>query len=406
MTYDVIIVGARCAGAPTAMLLNRRGYRVLLMDRSTFPSDIMSTHLIKPSGVLRLHRWGLLPRVVATGCPPVKQITVHAGDFPLTAALPAIDGLDTILAPRRIVLDKILVDAAVEAGVELREAIVVSGLLCDGDRVVGIEGRTRGGSRFEERARIVIGADGMRSIVAKTVKAPTYDDFPARACWCYSYWSGVNLEGFRVHTPPSRCILAFPTNHGLTCMLFGWPLDEFHAVRKDVEGAVQRMLSELDQDLAERTRCGRREERYVGTADVPGYFRKAFGPGWALVGDAGYHRDPCTGWGIADAFRDSELLADAIDAGFAGRRPLAEALADYEVARNAEARPYYERTCQLAELRGAPPALLRLRAALRQQPEEASRFMGAVQGTVPIGEYFARTNIERILAAVTGLTSR
>lgn len=406
MTYDVIIVGARCAGAPTAMLLSRRGYQVLLVDRSTFPSDIMSTHLIKPSGVLRLQRWGLLARLVATGCPPVKQITVHAGDFPLTAALPAIDGLDTILAPRRTVLDKILVDAAVEAGVELREAIVVSGLLCEGDRVVGIEGRTRGGFRVDERARIVIGADGMRSIVVRTVKAPAYDEFPTRACWYYSYWSGVNLEEFRVHTPPSRCILAFPTNYGLTCMLFGWPLEEFHAVRKDVEGAVQRMLSEVDHEIAERTRCGHREERYVGTADVPGYFRKAFGPGWALVGDAGYHRDPCTGWGITDAFRDSELLADAIDAGFAGRRPLEEALADYEVGRNADARPYYERTCQLAELRGAPSALLRLRAALRQQPEEASRFMGAVQGTVPIDEYFARTNIERILAAATGLTSR
>ncbi len=362
----------------------------------------MSTHLIKPSGLLRLRRWGLLARLVATGCPPVRQITVHAGDFPLTAALPAIDGLDTLLAPRRTVLDKILVDAAVEAGVELRETIGVSGLLSEGDRVAGIQGRTRGGARVEERARIVIGADGMRSIVAKTVKASAYDEYPTRACWYYSYWSGVNLEEFRIYTPPSRYILAFPTHHGLTCMLFGWPLEEFDAVRQDVEGAVERVLSELDPELAERARGGRREERYVGTADIPGYFRKPFGPGWALVGDAGYHRDPSTGWGIADAFRDAELLASAIDAGFSGRRPLEEALADYEVARNADARPYYERTCQLAELRGAPPALLRLRAALRQQPEEASRFMGAVQGTVALDEFFARSNIDRILAAATG----
>ena len=182
-------------------------------------------------------------------------------------------------------------------------------------------------------------------------------------------------------------------------MLFGWPIEEFHAVRAGVARAIHAVLSEVDHDLGERIHHGRQEERYVGTADVPGYFRKPFGPGWALVGDAGYHRDPCSAWGIADAFRDAELLADAIDTGLTERRLLDEALADYEIARNTEARPYYERTCQLAELRGAPPALLRLRAALRQQPGEASRFMGAVQGTVPVDEYFAPSNIERILAA-------
>src|SRR5689334_13238036 len=117
------------------MLLARRGYRTLLVDRSTFPSDIMSTHLIKPSGVLQLRRWGLLPRVVATGCPPVRRISVHAGDFPLVADLPALDGLDAMYAPRRTVLDKHLVDAAVDAGVELRQGAVVSALHREEDRV-------------------------------------------------------------------------------------------------------------------------------------------------------------------------------------------------------------------------------------------------------------------------------
>jgi flavin-dependent dehydrogenase len=399
MTYDVIIVGARCGGAPTAMLLARRGYRTLLVDRSTFPSDIMSTHLIKPSGVLRLGRWGLLPRVVATGCPPISRITVNVGDFPLTATLPAIRGLDAMYAPRRIVLDRILVDAAVEAGVELREAVSVSRIAREGDRVVGIEGRTRHGAMVRERARIVVGADGMRSLVAKEVQARTYDGAPTRACWYYSYWSGVGLDEFRVHSRPGRYVLAFPTNEGLTCMLLGWPREDFHAVRADVEAAVGAVLSEVDVDLAGRVRAGRREERYVGTADVPGYFRKPFGAGWALVGDAGYHLDPCSGWGIANAFRDAELLADGVHAGFTGLRPLDDALADYETARNRDARPYYERTCQVATLRGASEGLLRLRAALRHQPGETSRFMGAVQGTLSVEEYFAPANIRRVLDA-------
>ena len=211
MTYDVIVVGARCGGATTAMLLARRGYRTLLVDRSTFPSDIMSTHLVKPSGVFRLQRWGLLPRVIASGCPAVKRITVDAGDFPLSATLPAIDGLDMIFAPRRIVLDKILVDAAVEAGVELREAVVVSAIEREGERVVGIQGRTRTGTVLNERARMVVGADGMRSMVAREVKAQAYDEFPTRACWYYSYWSGVSLDEFPgIHAAFGAAYWPFP----------------------------------------------------------------------------------------------------------------------------------------------------------------------------------------------------
>ena len=169
-------------------------------------ADLPERHHVDAShqaiGVLRLQRWKLLPRVIATGCPPVKQITVHAGDFPLTATLPPIDGLDAMFAPRRAVLDKILVDAAVEAGVELREEIIVSGLIREGDRVVGIEGRTRRSTPVEERARVVVGADGMRSVVARAVKAPAYDEVPTRACWYYSYWSGVGLDDFAYTRAP------------------------------------------------------------------------------------------------------------------------------------------------------------------------------------------------------------
>ena len=398
MSYDAIVVGARCGGAATAMALARRGYRTLLLDRATFPSDIMSTHLVKPSGVSRLRRWGLLPRVAASGCPPLTTISVDLGDFTLTASLPPVDGLSEMFAPRRTVLDTILVEAAVHAGAELREAVTVQDLSWSADTVSGVRARARNGTTFEERGRIVVGADGMRSRVARVVEAPAYDEVPTRACWYYSYWSGLALDAFRVHARRGRYVLAFPTNDALTCILVGWPLADFRTVRAAPEEHVHAALDAAAPDLGARVREGRREERYVGTADVPGYFRKPFGHGWALVGDAGYHRDPSTGWGIADAFRDAESLADAIDDGFTGRQPLDDALADYERARNAAARPYYERTCQAATLGSPPQAVLDLRAALRYQPAQASRYMGAIQGTVPILEYFAPENVARIMA--------
>jgi flavin-dependent dehydrogenase len=395
--WDAIVVGARCGGAPTAMGLARRGLRTLLLDRGRFPSDIMSTHFLKPSGVRQLHRWGLLPRVVASGCPPITTMTIDLGDGPLSAPLPPITDLDVAYAPRRFVLDAILVDAAVAAGVELREGVSVQDLVSADDRITGVRARMPGQRMFEERAGIVIGADGMRSTVARIVKAESYDEVPTLACWYYSYWSGLGVDDFRLYTRPGQLIIAFPTNDELTCILVGWPVAQFHAVRADIERSAHAALAHAAPDLHARLPRARRDERYVGTADVPGYFRKPFGPGWALVGDAGYHRDPSTGWGIADAFRDADLLVEAI-AGSGDGGTLATALASYESTRNAAARPYYERTTQLAALAPPAPAALALSAALRRQPEEASRFMGAVQGSLSIDDYFAPDNIQRILA--------
>lgn len=126
--FDAIVVGARCAGSPTAMLLARRGYRVLLLDRARFPSDTISTHWIWPPGVACLKRWGLLDRVVASNCPPIRSLGLDLGAFVLTGVLPAVEGVDEMYAPRRTVLDKLLLDAAAEAGAEVREGFAVTGL--------------------------------------------------------------------------------------------------------------------------------------------------------------------------------------------------------------------------------------------------------------------------------------
>ncbi|HEY8491339.1 MAG TPA: NAD(P)/FAD-dependent oxidoreductase [Dehalococcoidia bacterium] len=347
--YDAIVVGARCAGSPTAMLLARRGYRVLLVDRASFPSDTLSTHYIHIPGVLRLHRWGLLERVRQAGGRPIPKITLHLGK--VTVVPPPPPGLPPGLAPeaycpRRTVLDAILVDAAVGAGAELRERFSVRDLVWEEGRVAGVRGRA-GGREVTERARLVIGADGLHSQVARLVNAPAYHTRPTLTFGYYTYWSDVAMDGAELHVSEGGGILAFPTNDGLTCVAVGGSIESFHRFRQDIQGNYFRIL-EVAPDLARRVRAGRREERFLGTADQPNYFRRPYGPGWALVGDAGYHRDFVTGLGITDAFRDAELLAAAADEGLSGRRPLGEALAAYERHRNEVAEPLYELTCRIA----------------------------------------------------------
>jgi flavin-dependent dehydrogenase len=396
--YDTIVVGARCAGSPTAMLLARQGYRVLLVDKAQFPSDILSTHYIRLPGIARLKRWGVLDQVLASRCPPITRVIRDLGPFALSGMAPPLEGATAIYAPRRTILDKILVDAAVEAGAELREGFLVQELLMDGDRVTGIRGHSAGGRSVEERAHIVIGADGMRSFVARTVHAPTYRETPSLTCIYYSYWSGVPLEEVVICTRPDRFFIAFPTNEPLVCIVVEWPVAEFHHFRADLEGHFLQTL-DFVPDLGERVRQGKREERFSGTADLPNFFRKPFGAGWALVGDAGYHKDPNLAYGITDAFRDAELLAEAIDAGLTGRQSLEEALGGYEQRRNASAIPFYELNLQLASLQPSSPERMHLLAALRGNQEQINRFFGVVEGTVPFAEFYAPENLRQILAA-------
>lgn len=397
--YDAIVVGARCAGSPTAMLLARKGYRVLLVDKATFPSDIMSTHYIHQPGVAQLQRWGLLENVIASNCPPILPFRFDLGPFTLTGVPPQADGIAQAYCPRRTVLDKILVDAAVAAGTELREDFTVQEVLRDGQRVVGIRGRARGGSPVTEQAQIVIGADGLHSLVARTVQASSYHEQPALACNYYTYWSGIPMEGVELYSRDHRLMYGFPTNDGLVCIGLEWPYAQFQAFRADIEGNYFKTL-ELAPSLAERVRGGKREARFVGTADLPHFFRKPYGSGWALVGDAGYHKDPNTAQGITDAFRDAELLVEALDAGFTERRSLDEALADYERRRNETVMPIYELTYQLASLEPLPPEMQQLFAALQGNQEQTNRFFGAIAGTTSIPEFFSPENIQRIMAAV------
>lgn len=396
--YDAIIVGARCGGAPTAMLLARQGYRVLVVDRATFPSDTFRNHVILQQGTHLLKEWNLLDQIIATGCPPIRQVTQDMGDFPLSGILPAWDGVEAVYGPRRKYLDYILVQAAVEAGAELREGFSVQELIWDNDRVVGIQGRSNGSDTlFTEYATMVIGADGLHSLVAREVEAPTYNEQPIQSWTYYSYFSDVPISGLELYRQDDAMMLAFPTNDGLACVAAIGPIAGFPAFRADLEGNFNKRLARFPA-LGDRVHPNNRVERFQGTADLPNLFRKPHGPGWALVGDAGYHKDPVTGQGISDAFRDAALLSEAIDAGLSGRQDLPQALTDYESRRNLMAMPGYQGTMQALQFGPLPGELLGLRAALRGNAADTTQYLGVLAGSVSPMAFYAPENVGRIIS--------
>jgi 2-polyprenyl-6-methoxyphenol hydroxylase-like FAD-dependent oxidoreductase len=397
--YDAIIVGARCAGSPTAMLLARRGFKVLLVDKATFPSDTISTHILWPHGAEILRRWGLLQQLAATGVPPIgRRMTFDVGPFALRGTIPdANDGMGGF-CPRRTVLDALLVNAAAESGADVREGFTVDELLVADHTVIGIRGHAKGGKTVEERARVVIGADGVNSFVARTVRAPEHDAQPVAACGYYSYFSGIRQDDIELYPRDHVAFGGAPTNDGLHLVMVNWPAKDFMTVRGDVEGHVWRAL-EAAPDFLARVREGRRQEKWYGTAGVPGYFRKPYGKGWALVGDASYNRDPITAQGISDAFIDAEALVEALSTGLADNSVFDDRLAAHESARNERVRPMYEFTTHLAALEPPPPDMRALFAALHGNQDATNAFLSAITGAIPLSDFMSSENIARIMAA-------
>jgi 2-polyprenyl-6-methoxyphenol hydroxylase-like FAD-dependent oxidoreductase len=379
--HDVIVVGARCAGAPTAMLLARAGRRVLVVDRATFPSDTISTHIVHPLGVAALARWGLLERLAATGCPPIERYAFDVG--PVTVAgTPGTPATPHAYCPRRTILDQLLVDAAREAGAEVREGFAVEEIVIENDRVAGICGHERDGATITERAEIVIGADGRHSQVARAVRAEAYLERPPLEALYYAYWSELPVDGVELYMRPERGFAAAPTHDGLTMVVALWPIAEFHDNKKDIEGHYAEVLA-LVPEFAERVRGATRATRLVG-GTVPGYFRRPYGPGWALVGDAGYCKDPITAQGITDAFLDAERCSAAL------LDPVDGAMDAWHQARDARARPIYDFTCELASLGPTPPEMAQMIAAIAGNPPLMDAFVQHFAGTITGEELFAR----------------
>jgi 2-polyprenyl-6-methoxyphenol hydroxylase-like FAD-dependent oxidoreductase len=381
------------------MLLGRRGYKVLLVDKARFPSDTISTHIVWPHGAEILGRWGLLAKLAATGVPPIcRPMTFDVGPFALRGTIPdAHDGKGGY-CPRRTVLDSLLVEAAAESGAEVRQRFTVDEVLVSDDGVVGIRGRSTGARAIEERARLVIGADGVHSLVARAVRAPEYDRQPVTACGYYSYFSDIEQDDIELYVRDHVAFGGAPTNNGLHLVMVNWPARDFPAVRADVEGHVWRAL-EAAPDFRARVRAGRRQEKWYGTAGVPGYLRRPYGKGWALAGDASYNRDPITAQGISDAFIDAEKLVEALGRWLSGHGAFDELLAAHESARNDRVRPMYAFTTHLAALEPPPPEMQALFGALRGNQDATNAFLSAITGAIPIADFMSPDNVGRIMAA-------
>jgi flavin-dependent dehydrogenase len=340
--YDALVVGARVAGAATAMLLARRGLRVLAIDRGRRGSDTLSTHALMRGGVLQLAAWGLLERVRAAATPPVRRTVFHYGDVVVPVAIEPRDGVDALYAPRRTVLDAILADAAEEAGSEVVHGVRATALLRARDgRVSGavIEGS---GRTQAIEADIVIGADGLRSTMAALMGAATLRLGRHATAVVYGYWSGVELDGYHWYYRPGVSAGAIPTN-GATCVFAAVPAARFHdEIRDDVGAGYHRVIAEVDPGLALALHRARRLEPLRGFPGVRGLVRQGWGAGWALVGDAGYFRDPITAHGITDALRDAELLSRAV------ARGTGAALAEYQALRDDLAGGLFEASDDIA----------------------------------------------------------
>ncbi len=397
--YDVIVVGARCAGSPLAMLLARKGYRVLLVDRDRFPSDTVSSHQLFQTGLARMQKWGLLQRLVITGCPPLEKMLFDMGGTLIEGTPIPVDGVSVLYVPRRTVLDALLVDAAVEAGADLEQRCSVIDVVFDGERAAGVRVRRGGGAESQVTASLVVGADGKNSIVARSVGAEKYRDEGTLTCSYYSYWSVDPTAVTNLILAREDWGIAYgPTHDGLMIANMSAHPSHLADFRADIEGTFFRLLETGAPDLAAALRDGRREERFRGLAEIPNFFRRSHGPGWALAGDAGYYRDPITAQGISDAFRDADLLAAAIDDGFGGTVDLDASLAAYAQRRDQESQAAFEWTLVSAKFISPHPRVTQLMRAIASDPGLSQQFANLNQGLANHGTVISGA-IERISAA-------
>ena len=321
--YDVVIAGARCAGASTAMLLARQGLRVLVVDPASRGSDTLSTHALMRGGVLQLHRWGLLDAIRAAETPTIRTTTFHYGDEAIEVSIKERDGVDGLYAPRRTVLDAILCDAALAAGAEVVHGYsVVDVLRAPDGRIHGANVAGADRQVIDVAADLVIGADGVRSRVARILEAELDYTVLHTTASIYGYWNALGLEGFHWFYDIGAAVGSIPTNDGDTCVFASLPPTRFEKERTDgLDAVYHALLSEVSSELARSVNESELSGKLRAFAGTTGFLRRSAGRGWALVGDAGYFKDPITAHGITDALRDAELLARAVAEG--GDRALA-----------------------------------------------------------------------------------
>jgi 2-polyprenyl-6-methoxyphenol hydroxylase-like FAD-dependent oxidoreductase len=379
--YDAVVVGARVAGAATAMLLARHGMRVLVVDRAREGSDTLSTHALMRAGIVQLHRWGLLDRIRQAGTPPLRRTTFTYGSEQVVITVKPSHGVDALYAPRRTVLDPVIVDAAASAGAEVRYGVTVDDVLRDtSGRVRGIVGRDARGGPFSVTAPLVIGADGIRSTIATKVDAAFERIGSGVTAVVYGYWTGIGSDGYEWMFDTKGAAGVIPTNGGAACVFASAPPER---IGRGGLRVMRSVLAAAAPDLAARVDAAGPPVGVRSFGGRVGYVRRSWGPGWALVGDAGYFKDPISAHGITDALRDAELLARAVvGSGVADRD---DALADYQAQRDRISADLFDTVDAIAANRWSmdeiPGLLLRLSSAMSLEVET----LAALDAPGPIG---------------------
>lgn len=392
--FDAIIIGSGVAGAPTALLTARAAHKILLINKPR-PADDPSTEILWTYAVAKLDRWGLLEEFQALGAPAIRELRVDLDGTVLTGSPAAMAKRSEFYVPRRAPLDAMLTGEAATVGVEVRDDFEVTEIVKSGLRVTGVRGKTPSGQVVEESAQIVVGADGRNSLVSQAVKAAVQDERPAGCAYYYALWSGLDVSTMDVIIRRGSYVSFAPTHSGLTRVTAAWSEDAHPGA--DFETTYGKLL-QSDARAAELVGKGRRETAVMGTGfgEKP-FMRKAFGPGWALVGDASYYQNPLMAQGIVSAFRDAELLSMALDETFSGRRAAHDALTDYETFRTEQAMPAYEASATRSLLQGVSPQMQPLLAALPGNQEDTDAFFGTIAGTVAYADFLDPENMKRIL---------
>lgn len=349
--WDVIVVGARIAGAATAMLLARGGLRVLCLDRSHYGSDTLSTHAFMRGGVQQLRRWGLLDDLIAAGTPAVRRTVFHYGEDSVRVSIKPSGGVDALYAPRRTVIDALLVDAARSAGAVVEFGAPVLRLHRDqtGDVAGVVVGDRRLGTERVERAPLVVGADGRESLLAAEVGAAPFSAGQHAGAFLYGYWANLPTDGYEWFYRLGITAGLIPTNAGVTCAFIGAPPSRLQSiVQSRNPGSAFQVLSG-EAGLRPRIETAEKVGSVKYVRGLPGgYLRKAHGPGWALVGDAGHWMDPMSTHGMTSALRDATLLAQAILSAQTDLSLLPGKLSAYEAVRNRLATPMMRATDEIA----------------------------------------------------------
>ncbi len=330
-SYDVAIVGGRAAGAATALRLARHGLRAVVLERGTPGSDALSTHALMRGGVMQLHRWELLDTIVAAGTPAVRRTTFTYGDDRIEVSIKPSHGVDALYAPRRTLLDPTLSCAASEAGADIRYGTTVTNLIWRRGHVVGVGVRNADGRLEQIGTELVVGADGIHSSVAKLVGARLRRRGTHATAVTYGYWSDLDTTGYEWVFRPDACSGVIPTNGGQACVFASARPARIGRGGIDV---IRQIVTEGDPELADRLGRARPPLGTRTWGGHPGYIRQSYGPGWALVGDAGYFKDPISAHGLTDALRDADLLARAVIAGRGQDALTTLALADYQHTRD------------------------------------------------------------------------